>query len=44
MKSAEAKEKIIHSCKFTHTFWRDMQGPTSPNYDRLLPLLNHLWC
>ena len=27
-------------CKFTHTFWRDMQGPTSPYYDKLLPLLD----
>ena len=26
-------------CKFTHTFWRDMEGPTSPHYDKLIPLL-----
>ena len=35
--AAEAAFK--EGCKFTHTFWRDMEGPTSPYYKKLLPLL-----
>ena len=35
--AAEAAFK--EGCKFTHTFWRDMEGPTSPYYKQLLPLL-----
>ena len=35
--AAEASFK--EGCKFTHTFWRDMEGPTSPYYEKLLPLL-----
>ena len=34
MESAEAA--FIEGCKFTHTFWRDMEGPTSPYYKKLL--------
>ena len=39
-RSIDAAEAAFREgCKFTHTFWRDMEGPTSPYYKKLLPLL-----
>ena len=35
-----AEAAFMEGCKFTHTFWRDMEGPTSPHYNKLLPLLD----
>ena len=35
-----AEAAFIEGNKFTHTFWRDMEGPTSPHYNKLLPLLD----
>ena len=40
-----AEAAFIEGNKFTHTFWRDMEGPTSPHYNKLLPqyTINILW-
>ena len=39
-RSIDAAEVAFkEGCKFTHSFWRDMEGPTSPYYKKLLPLL-----
>ena len=35
-----AEAAFREGCKFTHTFWREMEGPSSSYYKKLLPLLD----